>query len=141
MEDIFTPLKRYADFSGRARRREFWSWFLFVWIATFVIMYLDSALGLGGTASSYSSGGSVGFNMSGGVLTMVFALAILIPNIAVSVRRLHDVGKSGWMLLIGLIPILGWFYLLYLYLQPGDAGPNSYGGDPKGGAEPEKLFA
>ena len=140
MEWMFMPLKRYADFSGRSRRKEFWSYILFVWVMLFVLMYLDSALGLGGTATSYAEGGSVGFNMSGGVLTLVFALATLIPSLAVSVRRLHDVGKSGWMLLIGLIPLLGALYLLYLYVQPGAAGANRYGPDPKGGDQGE-VFA
>ena len=140
MEYVLLPLKRYADFSGRSRRKEFWSYILAVWVATFVLMYLDSALGLGGTATSYAEGGSVGFNMTGGVLTLLFALAILVPNIAVSVRRLHDVGKSGWMLLIGLIPLIGWIYLLVQYLQPGTAGPNAYGPDPKG-TDASKAFA
>jgi uncharacterized membrane protein YhaH (DUF805 family) len=141
MEHMLAPLRRYADFSGRSRRKEFWSWVLFIWVATFILMYLDSALGLGGTASSYSSGSGVGFNMSGGWLSTIFMLAILVPNIAVSVRRLHDTGKSGWMILVGLIPILGWIYLIYLYVQPGDVGPNRFGADPKGGGEPEKVFA
>jgi uncharacterized membrane protein YhaH (DUF805 family) len=139
MELMLKPLRHYADFAGRARRREFWSWFLFVWVLLFVLMYLDSALGLGGSASSYRNGNSVGFSMSGGVLTALFALATLIPNLAVSVRRLHDSGKSGWLLLIGLIPLFGWAYLLFLYVQPGTAGPNEYGPDPKA-ADPSAAF-
>jgi uncharacterized membrane protein YhaH (DUF805 family) len=103
-------------------------------------MYLDSALGLGGTATSYAEGGSVGFNMSGGLLTLIFLLATIVPNLAVSVRRLHDVGKSGWMLLIGLIPLIGWIYLIVQYVQPGNAGPNAYGADPKG-VDASKAFA
>lgn len=133
MEAMFTPLKRYADFKGRARRKEFWSYILFVWVTMFVLMYVDAALGLGGSATGYAEGGSVGFNMSGGILTLLFALGTLVPNLAVSVRRLHDGGKSGWMLLIGLVPLIGWLYLLFLYVQPGTTGPNAYGPDPKGG--------
>ena len=140
MDSIFMPLKRFADFSGRARRREFWSWVLFVWIAMFALMILDSMLGLGGSATGYAEGGSVGFNLKGGLLTLLFAVAALIPSLSVSVRRLHDVGKSGWMLLLWLIPLLGWLYLLYLYLQPGTAGPNAYGADPKGG-DASQVFA
>ena len=132
MEYVLMPLKRYADFSGRSRRKEFWSYILFVWIATFVLMYLDTALGLGGTATSYSEGGSVGFNMSGGLLTILFVLATIVPSLAVSVRRLHDVGKSGWTILIGLIPLIGWIYLIVQYVQPGVVGANPYGPDPKG---------
>ena len=140
MEYVLMPLKRFADFSGRSRRKEFWSYILFVWVATFVLMYLDAALGLGGTASSYSEGGSVGFNMSGGLLSILFLLGTFIPSLAVSVRRLHDLGKSGWMILIGLIPLIGAIYLLVQYAQPGVVGPNSYGPDPKG-EDPGKAFA
>lgn len=139
MEQVFLPLRRYADFSGRSRRREFW--ILFVWIASFILMYLDTALGLGGTASSYSGDEGVGFSMTGGWLTIIFALAVLVPNLAVSVRRLHDVGKTGWLILVGLIPILGWLYLLFLYLQPGESGPNLFGPDPKGADDQSKVFA
>ena len=139
MEWTLNPLKHYADFSGRARRREFWSWTLIVWILLFVLMYLDSALGLGGTATSYRNGNSVGFNMSGGLLSALFGLATLVPNLAVSVRRLHDTGKSGWFLLFLLVPLFGWAYLLYLYVQPGVDGPNVYGADPKA-ADASKVF-
>jgi uncharacterized membrane protein YhaH (DUF805 family) len=140
MELMLKPLRHYADFNGRARRKEFWSWFLFVWVLLFVLMYLDAALGLGGSASSYQNGASVGFSMSGGLLTALFGLATLIPNIAVGARRLHDTGKSGWFLLFGLIPLFGWAYLLFLYVQPGTDGPNAYGPDPKA-ADPGKVFS
>jgi uncharacterized membrane protein YhaH (DUF805 family) len=139
MELMFNPLRHYADFGGRARRREFWSWVLFVMIALFVLMYLDAVLHLGGSATGYASGNSFGFSLSGGLLTALFALATFIPGIAVSARRLHDVGKSGWFLLFNLIPLFGWAYLIYLYLQPGTVGPNEYGPDPKG-VSPGKVF-
>jgi uncharacterized membrane protein YhaH (DUF805 family) len=131
---MFMPLKRYFDFSGRSRRKEYWSWFLFVMIAIFVLMYLDSALGLGGTANGYAEGGSVGFSMTGGILTMIFWLATIIPSIAVAVRRVHDQDKSGWFI---LIPI----YNLILMFTEGTRGPNRFGPDPKGGAADEKVFA
>lgn len=140
MDQMFVPLKRYAEFTGRSRRKEFWTYFLMIWIALFVLMYLDSALGLGGSATTYANDKGVGFNMTGGVLTLLFALGVLVPNLAVSVRRLHDVGKSGWMLLVGLIPLFGWLYLLFLYVQPGITGPNAYGPDPKGGDQGQ-VFA
>jgi uncharacterized membrane protein YhaH (DUF805 family) len=140
MDWMLNPLKHYADFTGRARRREFWSWFLFVWIMLFVLMYLDTLLGLGGTATSYRTGNSIGFSMTGGLLTLLFGLAMLIPSVAVSVRRLHDVGKSGWYLLFIIVLLIGWIYLLYLYVQPGMPGPNEYGDDPKG-ADAGKVFS
>jgi uncharacterized membrane protein YhaH (DUF805 family) len=133
MDLMLQPLRRYADFAGRSRRKEFWSYVLLWWIAYLVLMYLDTALGLGGSATGYADGGSVGFNMTGGILSILFAVGTLVPNIAVSVRRLHDSGKSGWMFLLVLIPLFGWLYLLFLYVQPGLAGPNAYGPDPKGG--------
>ena len=135
MELMFMPLRRYADFNGRSRRKEFWSYLLLWWIAYFVLMYLDAALGLGGSATGYADGGSVGFNMTGGILSILFALGTFVPNIAVSVRRLHDTGKSGWMVLLVLVPLFGWLYLLFLYVQPGTSGPNAYGPDPKGGGQ------
>ena len=140
MDQMFVPLKRYAEFTGRSRRKEFWTYFLMFWVVLLVLMYLDSALGLGGKATGYADETGVGFNMNGGLLSLVFALATLVPNIAVAVRRLHDVGKSGWMLMIAIIPIIGWFYILFLYLQPGTTGPNAYGPDPKGGDQGQ-VFA
>lgn len=140
MEWILMPLRRYAQFSGRARRKEFWSWWLFVFVMYFVLMYLDAALGLGGTATGYASGGSVGFNMTGGWLTLIFLLATLIPTITVAVRRMHDIDKSGWLVLIGIIPLFGWAFVLYCYVQPGTAGPNRFGPDPKSGNDAQ-VFA
>ena len=108
MEWMFLPLKRYAEFSGRSRRKEYWMWVLFVVITTLVLMFLDSMLGLGGRATSTStygpSGVGYGANMHGGVLTSLFSLAILIPAIAVAVRRLHDTNRSGWWILLPIIP-------------------------------------
>lgn len=134
---MLAPLKHYADFSGRARRREFWLWYVLVMIALLALMYLDTVLGLGGTATgtSYSNADGVGFrfNMTGGALTFIGLAAIIVPSIAVTVRRLHDYGKSGWTILFTFIPLFGWAYLLYLYVQPGTAGPNRFGPDPKAG--------
>lgn len=132
MEYMLMPLKRYADFSGRSRRKEFWFFFLLWLVGYFVIMYLDSALGLGGTATGYAEGGSVGFSMTGGVLTYLYIAAMFIPFLAVGVRRMHDQDKSGWFI---LIPI----YNLILYLTEGTRGPNRYGPDPKGGDQSQAF--
>ena len=129
MEYMLAPYKKYFDFSGRARRKEFWMYVLFYVIVYIVAGILDRALGLGGTTESYSTYGdgtaSAGFSSSGGILTLVWGLVNLIPSIAVSVRRVHDVDKSGWFI---LIPI----YNLILYCTDGTAGPNRFGPDPKG---------
>lgn len=142
MEYMLMPLKRFFDFSGRSRRKEFWLWILLVIIVYVVAGILDVQLGLGGstqTSSEFgdgSMGASASFN--GGILTLGWMLVTLIPNLAVTVRRLHDVDKSGWFILLGLIPLVG-FYLLYLYCQPGTVGPNRFGPDPKGGTDAQTF--
>lgn len=112
MEWMILPLKKYAQFSGRSRRKEFWMYILFVIIVTIVLSILDAMLGLGG--STYSSntlpdgatgiGGAAG--VSGGILAGLFALATFIPSLAVQVRRLHDTNRSGWWILMPLVPYL-----------------------------------
>ena len=112
-------LKQYADFSGRARRKEYWMFVLFNMIFTIVAMILDNVLGI--------AMGGIGY----GPLYGLYALAMLIPGLAVAVRRLHDVGKSGWMILIALIPLIGSIWLLVLMVTDSNAGENQYGQNPK----------
>ena len=114
-------LKQYADFSGRARRKEYWMFQLFDVIFMIVAMILDNVLGLG-----------IAIKGTGyGPLFVLYVLARLIPALAVTVRRLHDVGKSGWMLFIGLIPLLGSIWLLVLMLTDSQQGTNKWGQNPK----------
>lgn len=114
---------KYALFDGRARRKEFW-YFQLVIIAVAVVVSI-----LGGILGSIASAlGSIIFGLFG--LAM---LALIIPSIGLSIRRLHDVGKSGWFLLISLVPFVGSLYLLYLYITEGTVGNNEYGADPKAG--------
>jgi uncharacterized membrane protein YhaH (DUF805 family) len=124
-------LKKYVVFDGRARRQEFWMFVLFNFIFGVVAGILDNVLGLN-FKSSYSS--SYSAYASTGYISMIYSLAVLLPTLAVAVRRLHDIGKSGWMILVGLIPFVGWIWLLVLYVTEGQQGPNQYGPDPKGGA-------
>ena len=112
-------LRKYADFKGRARRKEYWMFVLFKFIFSIVAMILDNILG---TAME-----GVGY----GLFYILYALAVFIPSLAVSVRRLHDVGKSGWMLLVGLIPIIGAIWLLVLMVTDSKPGENKYGPNPK----------
>ncbi len=107
-------LKKYAEFSGRARRTEYWMFVLFNLIISAVIGVIDRSV-LGSNA-----------------LGIIYSLAVLIPSLAVSVRRLHDTGRSGWWLLIGLVPILGWIVLLVFAVQDSQPGANQYGPNPKG---------
>lgn len=111
-------LKNYVGFSGRARRKEFWMFTLFSVIIMIILSIIDRLIG------TDSRGGS-------GVLTGLYWLAVLLPSLAVQFRRLHDTGRSGWWILIGLVPFVGGIILLVFDILPGDAGPNRFGGDPK----------
>ena len=112
-------LKNYAVFSGRARRKEYWMFVLFNLIFIAVAIILDNILG-----TAYE-------NVGYGLFYTLYALAVLIPSLAVAVRRLHDTERSGWFILIGLIPIVGGIWLLVLLCLAGTAGENKYGADPK----------
>jgi uncharacterized membrane protein YhaH (DUF805 family) len=112
-------LKKYAVFSGRARRTEFWYFVLFNIIVTIVLSLIDRLIGtFSGTANL-------------GILSGIYSLAVVIPTLAVTVRRLHDIDRTGWWILIGLIPLIGTIVLLVFYLTPGTPGSNRYGPDPK----------
>ncbi len=116
------PLMKYADFSGRAPRAEYWWFYLLIIVGYAITMILDSMLGLGGSVGPY------------GILLVVFGLAILVPSLAAGVRRLHDTDRSGWWMLIGLIPLIGAIVLLVFFVGQGTTGPNQFGEDPYGGA-------
>jgi len=123
MEWYLKVLRQYADFNGRARRKEYWMFALINFLIGLVIGFVD---GFTGTV------GAAGIGFLGGI----YNLAILIPGIAVGVRRLHDIGKSGWMLLVVLIPIIGFIWLIILLATEGVEGENEYGPNPK---EEEEL--
>ena len=108
--------KNYANFSGRARRAEYWQFALFQ-IIVFVVLAVLMRVS---TAFLY--------------VYVLYALASLIPSLALVVRRLHDVGKSGWFYFIALIPLVGGIWLLVLFCTAGNPGTNQYGPDPKAGA-------
>ena len=123
-------LKQYVDFSGRARRREYWMFFLVNLVIVIVLSLVDTMLGMGGWRSM-SGGGSFYTSGSLGLLSGLYGLAVLLPTIAVAVRRLHDTDRSGWWILIGFIPIIGGIILLVFYVLEGTRGPNRFGPDPK----------
>ena len=112
-------LENYANFSGRARRSEYWYFILFNMLFAIAAMVLDNVLGITFDPIPY------------GPLYILYALATLIPGLGVVVRRLHDVDKSGWFILIALIPIIGSIWLLVLFCTEGTKGTNKYGNDPK----------
>lgn len=116
---IKTCLSKYATFSGRAQRSEFWWFVLFILATNAVLNVLDRMFfGIAADGQPVS------------VLGALFSLGIFIPNIAVGVRRLHDLDKSGWWYLLVLIPIIGFLVLLYFFVQKGSDGPNRFGADP-----------
>ena len=113
-EAIQTCFSKYATFEGRARRSEYWYFFLFNFIVTMVISVLVNALSL----PSFISG--------------LVSLALLVPGLAVAWRRLHDIGKSGAWYFLGLIPIIGTIILLIWLCKDSDPGENQFGPNPKG---------
>ena len=119
MEWFLKVMRQYADFNGRARRKEYWMFTLFNMIFAIVAMILDNVLGIAIAGIGY------------GPLYIFYALAMLIPGIAVAIRRLHDINKSGWMLLVALIPLAGAIWLLVLMCTEGDQTENQYGPNPK----------
>ena len=112
-------LKKYAVFSGRARRMEYWMFILFNIIITVVLALIDSLIG------TFSPQAGVG------LLGGLYALAVLIPSLAVTIRRLHDTGRSGWWIFISLIPVIGGIVLLIFMLLDSQPGENRYGANPK----------
>jgi uncharacterized membrane protein YhaH (DUF805 family) len=143
MEWATLPLKRYAEFTGRSRRKEYWMYVLLIVVVAVVIGVVEGILGLRGMVGPY------------GPLSALFLLATLVPSLAVSVRRLHDTNRSGWWLLlscgpyvlmllllfagmlslvmiVSLLALAGGLVLLVFMVLEGTRGPNQYGPDPKG---------
>jgi uncharacterized membrane protein YhaH (DUF805 family) len=112
-------LKKYAVFSGRSRRMEYWYFVLFNIIVSIVLGAIDGLLGTLGSGTGV------------GLLSGLYGLAILIPSLAVTVRRLHDIDRSGWWILIALVPLIGTIVLLVFALLEGTPGTNRYGPNPK----------
>lgn len=125
MSLMFEPLRKYAQFSGRARRSEFWLFGLFIFVVEVVYVVLLRLLG--GFNPEGRSGAALALM---GLFSLTF-LGVIVPSIAVAFRRLHDTDRSAWWLLIGFIPGIGGLVLLVFYLLPGTNGPNKFGPDPK----------
>ncbi|MBX9594582.1 MAG: DUF805 domain-containing protein [Roseomonas sp.] len=111
---VASAFRNYATFAGRARRSEFWFFVLFTMLAQVIAGIIDDAA-------------------TGGILGAVLTVVLLIPSIAVTARRLHDDGRSGWWQLLFLLPLIGWIILLVWYCQHGETGPNRFGPDPRAG--------
>ena len=115
---VRSVLSNYATFSGRARRSEFWWFYLFTVLVVIVTSILDAALGTRTNMAGY------------GIITIIAELALLLPSLAVGVRRLHDTGRSGWWLLIALIPVVGTIILIVFFVLDSQQGANKYGLSP-----------
>lgn len=112
---VSSAFSNYINFQGRARRSEYWYFALFLFVVSIVTFFIDVAI--------------VGLERLGPVNT-IFSLATIVPSLAVSVRRLHDIGRSGWFLLLILIPLIGIIVLIYWACQPSDPQANQYGPPP-----------
>ena len=112
-------IKNYVNFKGRSRRKAYWMWTLMNLIIVTIVLVLDIVIfGLGSVFP----------------LTLVYGLFVLLPDLAVTIRRLHDVGKSGWWYLIQLVPLVGSIWLLVLLVTDSNPGENQYGPNPKAAA-------
>jgi uncharacterized membrane protein YhaH (DUF805 family) len=121
--------ENYANIKGRARRSEYWYFFLATFILGIISSIIDSILGFKVEEVRF---GAFQNSLQNGYISSLLNLLLLIPSITVSVRRLHDVGKSGWYLLLFFLPIIGWIWLLVLHCTDSDEGQNKYGPNPKG---------
>ena len=129
VEAVRSGFNNYANFSGRALRSEYWWWVVFVWIAGIIASIIDRALGW----SIYETT-MYGVQQSSGPVAAIVSLAVLIPGLAVLVRRLHDTDRSGWWFWLVLIPIIGWIVLIIFLASSGTPGPNKYGPPRDGSA-------
>jgi uncharacterized membrane protein YhaH (DUF805 family) len=125
MEYMLLPLKRYADFSGRSRRKEYWM-FALGYILVAIALAIVGVM-LGGFPSGEPSGSASAVMILLGLLVV----ALIIPSIAVQVRRFHDQDKSGWFVLINFVPYVGGIIVLVFMCLDGTRGPNRFGPDPK----------
>lgn len=116
-------LKKYAVFTGRARRKEYWFFFLFNLIISIILNLIDNATGTFDPETGV------------GILGTIYLLAVLIPAIAVTIRRLHDTGRTGWWILISFIPLIGAIVLLVFLVFDSEPESNQYGPNPKGMTE------
>tara|TARA_B110000967_G_C18677564_1_gene456331 strand:+ start:250 stop:636 length:387 start_codon:yes stop_codon:yes gene_type:complete len=127
MEWYLKAMKQYTTFSGRARRKEYWMFVLFYSLFLIIAMILDNVAGLCFETEFMGQTISAGY----GWLYLLVGAIHFIPALSVVVRRLHDIGKSGWMYLVVFIPIIGFIWILVLLVKDGEAGDNEYGANPK----------
>ncbi|WP_338466721.1 DUF805 domain-containing protein [Novosphingobium sp. ZN18A2] len=132
MEWMLMPFWRYADFSGRSRRREYWMFVLlyFIVYAVGIALMMMGGFSMGELEGAPAASPGASFWL-GAALVTIFAIGSFIPSIAVQVRRFHDQDRSGWMVLLNFVPYVGALVVLIFMLLEGTRGPNRYGPDPK----------
>ncbi|MES2445318.1 MAG: DUF805 domain-containing protein [Pseudomonadota bacterium] len=135
MKDMFRPLRHYADFGGRARRREYWLFILLSWLLLAPIAAAGYALGwhpldASGEVQLLPRTGATMADKATTAALVAAALLLAAPWLAVQTRRFHDTGRSAWMLVWNLVPTIGWLVVFYYMVIPGTEGPNRYGRDP-----------
>ena len=121
MEYFIGAFSKYVDFSGRARRKEYWNFILFYMLISFAVGIVSGVLG------------TMGMELIARILsvvTMIASLGIIVPSLSIAARRLHDTGLSGWMQLVAIIPVIGWILVIIWMVQDGE-GENQYGENPK----------
>lgn len=124
-------LKQYTRFNGRARRKEFWYFALINFLISLFLNILPALFASFAQQSNGISDGMASVVVTMGLLGRIYSLGVLLPSFAVTIRRLHDVGKSGWWCLISIIPIIGILILLYFLVQDSEPGANRFGRNPK----------
>jgi uncharacterized membrane protein YhaH (DUF805 family) len=122
--------KRGLDFGGRSRRREFWMFTLVNIVLSLVASGIDTAIGIGGF-SAFTAPGTAAVMATPGIVSSILALVLLLPSLAVSIRRLHDTDRSGWWLLIMLVPLVGAVVLIVFWAMDSKPGSNRHGPNPK----------
>lgn len=144
IESIRTVLSKYATFNGRARRSEFWWYYLAVTIVESVLYFVLVVPALSAFTSATMEAAVAGTAppampgalATGQLIMSLVALAVFLPTLGVMVRRLHDTGRSGFLVLLGLIPVVGFIILVVWWASAGTPGPNQHGPDPKAVAQP-----
>ncbi len=119
MSYFLAALRKYADFSGRARRSEYWYFLLFYWLIGIALVGIDALIG------------TLSFRAGVGLLSTIYSVVTIVPTFAVLFRRLHDTDRSGWWILIGVLPLIGAVVLLVFCVQDSQPGSNRYGPNPK----------
>ena len=112
-------LKKYTVFNGRSQRKEYWYFFLFNIIAFILFTFIDAAIGTFNTETGT------------GIISTIYMLAVILPYFGVGIRRLHDTNRTGWWLLLGIIPIIGPIVLIVFFCLDSDSDKNKYGENPK----------